>query len=218
MALKKKKETSPEPKKKMALLQFSILFFTSAWMFILGILVGRGSAPIKIDIKSLQSRLAEVTKKEQKYYKIDQDAASDKTSLGFYDDLQKTEKKDRKSKVTSSLSSKKSLKKKYLVPEKINNKKLDITPKKIVQKNKVQKKYTIQVASLKDSKIADKLVAKLKKKEYPAYKLKAVIPAKGTWFRIRIGSYKDKADARKIINRLKKDKFNVMLVTRERIK
>lgn len=217
MGSKKKKELSPEPKKKMALLQLSILFFTSAWMFMLGILVGRGSAPVKIDIKSLQSRLAEVTKKEQKKYKIDQDAASDKTSLGFYDDLQKTDKKDKK-RVTSSLSSKKSLKKQYLVPEKIDNKMVDITPKKIVQKNKVQKKYTIQAASLKDSKIADKLVAKLKKKGYPAYKLKAVIPAKGTWFRIRIGSYKDKTDAAKIINRLKKDKFNVMLVARERIK
>jgi len=217
MGSKKKKETLPAPKKKNALLQLSILFFTSAWMFILGILVGRGSAPVKIDIKSLQSRLAEVTKKEQKKYKIDQDAASDKTSLGFYDDLQKTDKKDKK-RVTSSLSSKKSLKKQYLVPEKNDNKMVDITPKKIVQKNKVQKKYTIQAASLKDSKIADKLVAKLKKKGYPAYKLKAVIPAKGTWFRIRIGSYKDKTDAGKIINRLKKDKFNVMLVARERIK
>ena len=52
---------------------------------------------------------------------------------------------------------------------------------------------------------------------YLAYKSKAVIPEKGTWFRIRIGSYKDKADAGTIINRLKKDKFNIMLVATERI-
>ena len=208
----KKKKISPEPKKKTAALQFFILFFTSAWMFILGLLVGRGTAPLRIDIKSLQSRLAEVTEKEQKYYNIDQAAASNKTSLGFYSDLQKTEKKNRKNKIISSSANKKSLKKKYLVSEAIDNKqKLDVSKKKI-QKNKVQKKYTIQVGASKDSKIADKLVAKLKKKRYPAYKLKAVIPEKGTWFRIRIGSYKDKTDAMKIINRLKKDKFNVMLV------
>ncbi|MBL0731322.1 MAG: SPOR domain-containing protein [Desulfosarcina sp.] len=204
----KTKKTSPEPNKKGSLLQFSILFFTSAWMFILGVLVGRGYDPVQIDIKSLQNRLAELSKKEQNYYKIDQDAASDKTSLGFYEDLKKTTKKDSKNRITSSLSSKKPLKKKtYSVRGTIDNKKSDTT-----KKNKVQKNYTIQVASLKDSKIADKLVANLKKRGYPAYKLKAVVPDKGTWFRIRIGSYKDKADARTIINRLKKDKFNVMLV------
>ena len=213
MGSKIKKKTSLEPKKKGYLLQFSILFFTSAWMFILGVLVGRGYDPVQIDIKSLQNRLAELSKKEQNYYKIDQDAASDKTSFGFYEDLKKTEKKDSKNRITSSLSSKKPLKKKtYSVRRTSENKKSDTTQKNKVQKNKVQKNYTIQVASLKDSKIADKLVVNLKKMGYPAYKLKAVIPDKGTWFRIRIGSYKDKADARTIINRLKKDKFNVMLV------
>ena len=208
MGSKTKKKTSPEPKKKGSLLQFSILFFTSAWMFILGVLVGRGYDPVQIDIKSLQNRLAELSKKEQNYYKIDQDAASDKTSCDFYEDLKKTKKKDSKNRITSSLSSKKPLKKKtYSVRGTIDNKKSDTTPK-----NKVQKNYTIQVASLKDSKIADKLVVNLKKMGYLAYKSKAIIPGKGTWFRIRIGSYKDKADARIIINRLKKDKFNVMLV------
>ncbi len=207
MGSKTKKQTSPETKKKRSLLLFSILFFTSAWMFILGVLVGRGCAPLQVDIKSIQDRLAELSQKEQNYYKIDQDAASNKTSFGFYEDLKKTETKDKKNKRISSLSSKKSFKKKYLVPKTIDNKKSDIT-----QKNRTQKNYTIQVASLKDSKIADKLVAKLKKMRYPAYKSKAVLPGKGTWFRIRIGSYKDKADAGTIINRLQKDKFNVMLV------
>ncbi|MCD6272485.1 MAG: SPOR domain-containing protein [Deltaproteobacteria bacterium] len=207
MGSKTKKQTSPEMKKKGSLLLFSILFFTSAWMFILGVLVGRGCAPLQVDIKSIQDRLAELSQKEQNYYKIDQDAASDKTSFGFYEDLKKTGTKDKKNKIILSLSSKKSFKKKYLVTKTIDNKKSDITPK-----NRTQKNYTIQVASLKDSKLADKLVAKLKKMRYPAYKSKAVIPGKGTWFRIRIGSYEDKADAGTIINRLQKDKFNVMLV------
>ncbi|MBL0699587.1 MAG: SPOR domain-containing protein [Desulfosarcina sp.] len=207
MGSKTKKQISSETKKKGSLLFFSILFFTSAWMFILGVLVGRGCAPLKVDIKSLQDRLAELSRKEQSYCKIDQDAASDKTSFGFYEDLKKTETKDKENKIISSLSSKKSLKKIYSVPEKNDNKKSDT-----IQKNRTQKNYTIQVASLKDSKIADKLIANLQKRGYPAYKLKAVIPGKGTWFRIRIGSYEDKADAGTIINRLKKDKFKVMLV------
>jgi cell division protein FtsN len=207
MGSKTKKQTSPEMKKKGSLLLFSLLFFTSAWMFILGVLVGRGCAPLKFDIKSIQDRLAELSQKEQDYYKIDHDAVLNKTSFGFYEDLKKTETKDKSSKRISSLSSKKSFKKKYLLSKPIDNQKSDITPK-----NRTQKKYTIQVASLKDSKLADKLVAKLKKMRYPAYKSKTVIPGKGTWFRIRIGSYKNKADAGTIMNRLQKDKFNVMLV------
>ena len=37
---------------------FISVFIISVWMFIMGVLVGRGTAPVKFDIKTIQSKLA----------------------------------------------------------------------------------------------------------------------------------------------------------------
>jgi len=213
MSQKKQKNTSGI-KAKGALLNFGVMFVVSAWMFFLGVLTGRGCAPLQVDVKSLQSRLAELSQKEQKYYKINQKAAQDKSALGFYEALKKTEKKDEKNRRTSSLSSKKPLKNKTRsVPETNADKKPDTGPEK-----RFGQYYTIQAAALKESMDADKLVVKLKQKGYHAYKIKVDIPGKGTWFRVRVGSYKAKADAMAAIRGLKQDKFKALLVAVERIK
>ena len=35
-----------------------VIFILCAWMFVIGVLVGRGTAPVKFDIDSLQNKLA----------------------------------------------------------------------------------------------------------------------------------------------------------------
>ena len=213
MSQKKQKNTFGI-KAKGALLNFGVMFVVSAWMFFLGVLTGRGCAPLHVDVKSLQSRLAELSRKEQKYYKINQKTARDKSTLGFYEALKKTEKKDEKTRKISFLSSKKPLKNKTRsVPETNADKKPDTGSEK-----RLGQYYTIQAASLKESMDADKMVAKLKQKGYHAYKIKADIPGKGTWFRVRVGSYKAKADAMATIRGLRQDKVKAMLVAVERIK
>jgi cell division septation protein DedD len=64
--------------------------------------------------------------------------------------------------------------------------------------------YTIQAASVKNVKDADRLVAKLKKKGYPAYRAAGNVPGRGVWFRVRIGEYNSKVQARRTIDKLKK--------------
>ncbi len=63
-------------------------------MFVLGVLVGRGTAPVHFDMESLQKELAAlkeaVQKKEQEWYQNRSDKASARPDLEFHEALKKT--------------------------------------------------------------------------------------------------------------------------------
>ena len=198
-----------------------LIVFVSAWMFVLGVLVGRDTVPVKFDIEKLQKELVAlkeaVIKKEQKRFKIDSDGVRNKTDFGFYEALKET----KKDKNNGAGISKKQETKHLSKNETVKVKKRVISGKsKIINKDKqknlteTDKKLTIQVASLKDSKDADEMVAKLKKKGYPAYRTSSNIPEKGIWHRVRIGYFKDKAEAGSTLDKLKKEKYGPILVKR----
>ena len=198
-----------------------LIIFVSAWMFVLGVLVGRDTVPVKFDIEKLQKELVAlkeaVIKKEQKRFKIDLDGVRNKTDFGFYEALKET-KKDKnngagisKEQETKHLSENETVKVKKRV---ISGKSKIINKDKQKNLTETDKKLTIQVASLKDSKDADEMVARLKKKGYPAYRTSSNIPEKGIWHRVRIGYFKDKAEAGSTLNKLKKEKYGPILVNR----
>jgi len=85
----------------------------------------------------------------------------------------------------------------------------------VVKTNAAGPTYTIQAASVKDPEDADRLVEKLKKAGYPAYRVIGKIPGKGVWFRVRIGEYKGKAEAMGVMDKLKKDGLKPILVLRQ---
>lgn len=178
-----------------------LIVFVSAWMFVLGIFVGRGTAPVKFDIEKLQKELVAlkeaVIKEEKKRFKIDSDTGTGRVDLDFYEAL-----KDTKPKKESR-------------PEK---KVVDVRPSPQPVKTASTGQagtaggFTIQVASLKDSKVAGEMAKRLKAKGYPAYTTIVKIPEKGIWFRVRIGKFKDRAEARDMLSRLKKNKFKPIVV------
>ena len=206
---------------KKPLVWIFLIIFVSAWMFVLGVLVGRDTVPVKFDIEKLQKELVAlkeaVIKKEQKRFKIDSDGVRNKTDFGFYEALKET----KKDKNNGAGISKKQETKHLSKNETVKVKKRVISGKsKIINKDKqknlteTDKKLTIQVASLKDSKDADEMVARLKKKGYPAYRISSNIPEKGIWHRVRIGYFKDKAEAGSTLDKLKKEKYSPFLVNR----
>lgn len=94
---KKKKPAAPrQPSGK--LMRVGLIVFLSAWMFVLGILVGRGTAPVKFDIQKIEKELAELKaaalQKTQSQAQKTKPAAADPAapkgldqSLGFYETL-----------------------------------------------------------------------------------------------------------------------------------
>ena len=228
--MEKKEKTSPKKKKsstqwtRKGLTQWICLtFFACAWMFVLGIFVGRETVPVKFDMEKLENELAAlkeaVIRKERDRYKIDSPSEDSKTNMGFYDDLKNTGSQE---KLKTNIPQNKS---KPLRNHTVSKTKKTLASKKTatIRKNrtttikksaKENKDFTIQIAALKDVKVADTMVAKLKKRGYPAYRSMGKIPGKGIFYRIRIGSFKNRADAGIVFNRLKKENIKAIIVQR----
>ena len=224
-----KKEKTPSPKKKSSKKQtrkglipwIGLTLFVCAWMFVLGVLVGREMVPVKFDIEKLQNELAAlkeaVIKKELDQYKIDSNTDDSKTKMGFYETLKKTggeailkndaieRQKKSEPKKTASLQKKKMPTKKTGPAPKVKT----ANSKKASQNNN---KFTIQVASSRDSGVADKIVNRLKKGGYPAYRSIGKVPGKGTWYRVRVGYFNSRSEAGSTLNRLKKEKIDAIIV------
>jgi cell division septation protein DedD len=208
-----------------------LIFFSWACMFVIGVLVGRDNAPIKFDLKKLQQKQTDSLQKEkaenQEITPGDSVAVKDKTKLGFYErlpedqkdtivpELKKQPEDNQKPKPAiqpkaSASTSKKPAPKavaKKVQPKKSTPKTKEKTQKKVSTadtKKPTGPVYTVQAASVKNAKDADRLVTKLKKKGFPAYRTLGKVPKKGIWFRIRIGKYNSRAEAKKTLNKLKK--------------
>jgi len=210
------------------------VFFISAWMFGIGVLVGRGTSPLKIDISELQKKLqiarSELKKKEREQIPQKPDPAKTKPELNFYESLKKNgddvdipeapqppivEKQiDPAPPKTPAKPRKESKKRLTKTREKVTEQAVP-AEKEPAEKSKpppapesmVQpnaKPYTIQVAAFKAAADADKLVAELKQKGFFAYRAIGKIPGKGIWYRVRVGEFNTKAEAGSTIVKLKK--------------
>jgi len=213
---------SPAPKfaRKGTTLWLCIVFFVSAWMFVLGVLVGRGTAPVHFDIESLQKELVAlkeaVQKKEQEWYKDRFDNASDKPDLEFHEAL-------KKNRVDLQLApeagrSAKPAQKTYKIPVSEIKKSPAHIPEPAEERksaavaNQPAVSFTIQVAALREAKFADLKVAELSRRGYPAYRIAGTVPGQGVWHRVRIGSFKDKIEATRMLEKLKTENIKGIIV------
>jgi cell division septation protein DedD len=241
-----KKESSKMQTRKGLIPWIGLVLFACAWMFVLGIFVGREMVPVRFDIEKLQKELAAlketVIKKELDQYKIDSNSDDAKTNMKFYETLKKT---DREDSLKNNLvkQQNKSLPEKAVPLPKIKAPSQSIDSAQQEKKSGIKKpsldnppavasspasqavrggpgydgagkNFTIQVASLRDSKDADKLVNTLKKEGYPAYRSIGKIPGQGIWFRVRVGYFKNRAEAGLTLKRLKKGQPGAVIVSR----
>jgi cell division protein FtsN len=190
-----KKKTKAKRKKKKKKHNFAFtttgLFFWSigfvlllAWIFVLGILVGRGLLP-GIDKNSEQkaslNHLLEDSENRQKRPLEPPKKLRDEPQLAFYKEL--STKKAEAAKKSQTNGNK--------------QKRKEQTPKK-QQENKPasnkQGKYVLQLASLQMEQKAMNLRNKLVKKGFPAYVSKTTVKEKA-YFRVRCGPFLNKEDA-----------------------
>ena len=200
-----------------------LLIFVSGCMFILGILVGRGTAPVQFDIEDLQSQLAalrkEVLEKERRQAKVHQLPNDTKAELVFYEELKGTGSQSGsddalpKKEAPPITVSKKTVRTKP-APRPAPVKKPQSAPGPAPEPTGVGGPLTVQVESLRKRSDAEASVARLRKKGYSAYLTEAAIPGKGTFYRVRVGGFQTKSDAAQILNRLKKDRYNGIVITK----
>lgn len=94
--LQEKKDGGHRPRKNTnTRIWGSACLFIGFWMFCLGVLVGRGTAPVEFDIHALQKQLAELKQaaleKTRQYYQTDAKKAGGKTELEFYEALKRAQ-------------------------------------------------------------------------------------------------------------------------------
>ncbi len=221
----------------------AVIFILCAWMFVIGVLVGRGTAPLKFDIDGLQSKLEisgqDLLETPKGPAGAEPDMVKDKSKLDFYEalpeDREDTKIAEKKSdrevnpeveqppakKLTKTIEEKAA---KKSAPEKeageksgsaINQPAKPSPTQPLASKSEAKpsgKVYTIQVSAVKVAADADRLVAQLNQKGYPAYRTISKVEGKGIWFRVRVGKYKSRADARAMVQRLKKAGMETMTV------
>jgi cell division septation protein DedD len=208
-----------------------VIFLLCAWMFVVGILVGRGTAPVKFKIDGLESKL-EIPGQKDGREPEGQDQgelglAEDKTRFDFYEalpeDRQDTTIDEKKPAPNISKKVEPSPpqnppptygektppenKLKKQADPKAGFKKKQPAKQPVAAKSEVEpsgKIYTVQVAAVKVAKDADRLVAQLKKKGYPAFRTISKVKDKGIWFRVRVGKYKSRAEASSTLKKLNK--------------
>ena len=175
------------------------LFILLAWIFVLGILVGRGFLPkgvkalteLKTQIAKLQDMVSRKDSKDLDLIrKFDKDP-----EFAFYKELSKKSEE----KVEKSPSG----------PKKIGGR---IKPEKSLNKtNKTSEdngQYALQIASFDNELKAATLAKQLNNRGYPAYYYKVNVKGK-TYYRVRCGIFKDKKEA---------NDFQRLLAKKERIK
>jgi len=211
-----------------------IFCFTSAWIFLLGILVGRGMSPVKFDMDDLQKELTALKialiQKEQQLTKKDTNILADKPDFEFHENLKKPKpdttvsfqdvpsetveptQKSIPSHKTQNVTKKKQLLEK---PEKPPlNKPIALpedtdSPK---DTDSAEKQFTIQISSLKDPKVADQMVASLRKQGFPAYQTTVTISKNNIWYRVRAGHFSRKEESQTMMTKLKQEYKDVILI------
>jgi cell division septation protein DedD len=191
-----------------------LLFGVAVWMFILGMLVGRGTAPVEFDTQALQKELAalrdSMAKKERNAIEKAMRGGDEKDVVDFYEDLKKDNPDTTvQARVQSGSGSGQTKGAAHKTPVASLKKKKAAAAKPAASQ---QGKLTIQVASLRDADAAKRIIANLKKEGYPAYLSKHAAAGKKPWYRVRVGHYPSRQQAGKDLARLKKNRNAPILV------
>ena len=220
MATKKSKTSKKKKKYIIELTSLSTLFwaffafFLLSWIFILGILVGRGSLPASIktiselreQINKLQSMIADNKKPYDS--KVTKEIDNN-PPLEFFESL--TLKKDEAKKKWQIENSPDTTKKEQKAVEVDAPAKSsirgsnDIRVPEVANESSISgEQYTVQVASLKELDRAESLTRSLIGKGIDAYYLEANVNGK-TYYRIRCGKFSDRNEAETYAQKIEAD-------------
>jgi len=207
-----------------------IFCFVSVWIFFLGILVGRGMAPVQFDMDALQKELTDLRmaliQKEQQLTQSDTNTLAGKPNFAFHENLKeskpdtsvtfqrKTPEPTEPSPRTKPSHKTRNITKNKQLLGKSGSPQVKRQTAPPAAQPSTDKPLTIQIASLRDPKIADQLVASLRKKGVPAYKTIGVISENNVWYRVRAGHFSRKADSHTMMAKIKKEHKGAILLKR----
>ena len=188
------------------------LFFLLTWIFVLGILVGRGFFPSAVtaisDIKGQIGKLQGMVGQNKKPEPAPAKKVESDPKLAFYDRLSSKKEVAQKKSPEVPRVSKKPVKGKKETPKPLPSapkpgKTVEI-PKNEVKPPSGSAKYTIQLASLELASQAEKMSSGLVKQGFPAYFYDVEVKGK-TYYRVRCGRFVTRKEAAAFAKKLKSE-------------
>jgi cell division septation protein DedD len=217
-----------------------LFFVACGCMFVLGVLVGRNTMPVRFDMEDLNKKLAGLQRSvlventgtpvaeqavEQAPFEF-YEKLTDDQDLVYSDDeempLRHIKPKFRKDvPVTAALT--------HTDPERESRRSWSnetrgaaAEPQPAPRQTATESAgspdrgrggFVIQVASLRDMENARAVSDKFKARGYPAYTQLSIVEGKGTWSRVRIGPYLDREQAMKDLDRLQNAGVDAILLS-----
>ena len=197
------------------------LFFVLAWIFVLGILVGRGFLPGAMTaLSDLRNQIGVLQQKVSRERPHDLDPPKKPDSypkLAFYDKLA-SKKEETLKETVPRRNAKKSTRKKTNATnthssQQFSPKRESSGAQKATDQNRVgtskvsrlekKEKYTVQLASLDEKNKAEKFIGDLIQRGYPAYFYEAKVKGK-TYYRVRCGTFPSRKAAEDYARKLGK--------------
>jgi cell division septation protein DedD len=200
------------------------VFFIAAWMFGMGVMVGRETAPVRFDLDQLKKTLESLQRAPREPQKNAPPAEStemkDKTKLDFYEVLPKNREDADvnlpKATPPGPVSAKAEppAPKAAEPPAQARTEKPPTVPASPPAPAAAApgQAFTVQVSAVKSEEEARRMVDRLRQRGYAAHVEATAMPDKSTWYRVRMGEFPTKESARGTVDRLQKDGFGSMVV------
>jgi cell division septation protein DedD len=215
------KKTNPSKKTKyqIELSSMSLVFwavcilFFMGWIFVLGVLVGRGFLPANTAIADLKAQVTKLQEMVARNKRADQKPQAKEDidpKLGFYDKLESKKEDKRKPFPELPPEPPKSEKAAKPADTALADVKADIAKKDSSAKKQDMAKssgpfrYVIQIAAVDDKVKAEDMVRKLSARGVDAYLQEAVVKGK-TYYRVRCGRFVTKEEANGYAQKLPKE-------------
>ena len=204
------------------------VFFIAAWMFGMGVMVGRETAPVRFDLDQLKKTLESLQRAPREPQKnappVESTEMKDKTKLDFYEVLPKN-REDADVNLPkptppgpASAKAEPPSPKAGETPAQARADKPPTVPAALPA-SKTEKPapapgqaFTVQVSAVKSEEEARRMVDRLRQRGYAAHVEATAMPDKSTWYRVRMGEFPTKESARGTVDRLQKDGFGSMVV------
>jgi cell division septation protein DedD len=183
------------------------LFFLLAWIFVLGILVGRGFLP---DLKIKISKLEDMINHDRPKRLDSQKKADADLELSFYEKLSNKQIEEKKEAAPKKRETpqKAPPKKEIVRPEREKDQRpagdLKKLPEESPKSSPSELEYTIQLASLGDRNKAKALIKDLIDRGYPAYFYEVRVKGK-YYYRVRCGKFANRKEAGKYAGKLERE-------------
>jgi septal ring-binding cell division protein DamX len=216
------------------------VFLIAAWMFGMGVMVGRETAPVRFDLDQLKKTLESLQRAPRVPQKnappIESTEMKDKTKLDFYEVLPKNREDadvnlPKPPPVPGSAKAEPPAAKPQETPAQARTEKPPAVPA-ASPAPKTEKPapapasppppvpvaeapgqaFTVQVSAVKSEEEARHMVDRLRQRGYAARVEATAMPDKSIWFRVRMGEFPTKESARGTVDRLQKDGFGSMVV------